>query len=499
MKRALLFTAFVFTLFPIFGQNWHPINDSEVFNFRLDQSDVISASIWVDSIAGNGSDSTFYLNRIVKRLDNCSTLVGASVCDTCCWTANGWNFLQREMQLDANGTARFEDPGVLVLETQAALGDTFIFDSTASISATVTMLDTGRVFGQLDSLKTYLLSNGDSVVLSRSYGLIHFPGTGTGFGLTGIEGRNLGELTPGFSEVFDYRVGDLFETKYYDANGGTPYELQIFLFRVKYSVDSVKVQGDTLEAYCSGVSRSEHTFGYSGAIIGQNPNFQDTIIVIDSVNHFARRHVGELVKVNSKLHDNFSLPQPFFPQFYNSALYDLVTFSRDAQGNLVKSLANHPSGVTMEFISPTSDILVQGFYSYITAQMDYTEGLGVSRHDWFNFESWGDFELIAHAKFEGDTVGTFTDDAILLSNDPSVPELSARLYPNPAQNQFTLDFGSTQTGHAQLWDLSGRLVSEKTIHGSLLTWEVSTLPVGLYLLKLQTEEGVLNSKIQIAR
>ena len=79
----------------------------------------------------------------------------------------------------------------------------------------------------------------------------------------------------------------------------------------------------------------------------------------------------------------------------------------------------------------------------------------------------------------------------------SVQEL--RLYPNPAGHQFTLDNGQELMKEVYLYDVMGRKVQHLPVNAPSTTVDVSDLPNGIYVVKINTASGVLVRKVQVVR
>ncbi|NLJ82845.1 MAG: T9SS type A sorting domain-containing protein, partial [Bacteroidales bacterium] len=73
------------------------------------------------------------------------------------------------------------------------------------------------------------------------------------------------------------------------------------------------------------------------------------------------------------------------------------------------------------------------------------------------------------------------------------------LYPNPATTQLTLDNKDALIKEAHIYDITGRKVSRHSINANQSTLDISTLKSGLYIVKIHTEQGVLNRKVQVVR
>ena len=81
-------------------------------------------------------------------------------------------------------------------------------------------------------------------------------------------------------------------------------------------------------------------------------------------------------------------------------------------------------------------------------------------------------------------------DASLAEN-----EIDFSVYPNPVNDKLTID---SKAGIIKLIDLNGKVVFMKN-HNAISTIEVSTLPKGLYLIHLQTDNQITTKKIVITK
>lgn len=81
-------------------------------------------------------------------------------------------------------------------------------------------------------------------------------------------------------------------------------------------------------------------------------------------------------------------------------------------------------------------------------------------------------------------------DASLAEN-----EINFSVYPNPASEKLIID---SETGIIQLSDINGKVVLTKD-HKTLSTIDVSSLPKGMYLIHLQTENQITTKKVVITK
>jgi hypothetical protein len=73
-----------------------------------------------------------------------------------------------------------------------------------------------------------------------------------------------------------------------------------------------------------------------------------------------------------------------------------------------------------------------------------------------------------------------------------------RIYPIPADHELTFQLANAKTANLQLLDLTGRVVLEERMDASgQLKLNISQLPKGIYLAKVQTGKEVLTRKVEV--
>ena len=74
----------------------------------------------------------------------------------------------------------------------------------------------------------------------------------------------------------------------------------------------------------------------------------------------------------------------------------------------------------------------------------------------------------------------------------------ARVYPNPTNNQFTVELVNANLKNVQLLDLSGKLIiNKKPNYSNKLTLKTLNLNSGIYLIRILSDNGIINSKVII--
>ena len=81
----------------------------------------------------------------------------------------------------------------------------------------------------------------------------------------------------------------------------------------------------------------------------------------------------------------------------------------------------------------------------------------------------------------------------LLSTN-EVEENSISIYPNPAQNEFNIQ-SENKINSIEIYDVSGRLIQVSKLNSNQSKQDISKLQVGIYLLKIHTEEGMISYKL----
>ncbi len=200
----------IIVLLPLgcFTQDWQILNPAYKYNFRTSNSDMISSTVWIDSVQSSGEDSIFYLNRIVTDCDTCQLMIDGFPLALFDFHPE---FLQR-IATKSDSSYFFKSPGSFILRHRADLYERWVFDTINNITAEVLLLERAEVFDRIDSIKTIGLSTYDTIILSKNYGIIRFDPIYNvdAYWLAGIEGQ-IGESVPGFFDFFNFSEGDIFE------------------------------------------------------------------------------------------------------------------------------------------------------------------------------------------------------------------------------------------------------------------------------------------------
>ena len=485
-----------------FSQNWSVINTVDKFNYRLDNDNIITATIWADSVQLNGSDTVFFLNRIM--CDTCVTIIGGpNQCDTCYGAKNLPQFFQRQVSVSAAGIVNFRDTGNVVVNPFAALNDSWLFDSIWNVNATVIDVATDSVFSFVDSVKTILLSSGDSIKLSKNFGIIQYPfhyGLNSRYHLTGIEGRNLGEQVPKFADFFNFNIGDMFEYRdnsyFYEGCTGLINDFQGCRIIRKYSITNKSISGDTISYQLTGF-RIKYCYALGMPWIRDTcfDLINESKTYIDSSDHFTNKYNREFLDLD------YRLPRDTFI-FYK--IFDGVRMRVDSNSVLTKSFGAQSLGYSFYYydtlLSPFSDTLTNAYFGdvYCSYTGTFRVGLGMTDHAVGGcFEGSYEEHLLAYRK-NNDTVGVFTPDSVFTVglNEPGYisPIL---IYPNPSSTIISVHLPCEEYAEIQLTDVQGKILVNESLTGNNSELDISHFENGLYFLLVKTNKKIFSQKVII--
>lgn len=491
MKIKLLFILFIFQS-AVYAQNWSIINSTDKFNYRLDGDSIITSTIWADSILVNGSDTTFFMNRVL--CDSCITILNSplSSCNSCYGYKNAPRFLQRKIHFDGT-TYNLIDTANWVIHPLASLNDSWLFDSTMGTIATVINISTDSIFQSVDSVKKILLSTGDSIVLSKNYGILIFPDLKNSiyyYRLAGIEGRNLGEAVPNFSDFYNFSIGDRFEFHTYSIDGDLCTEWHIY----QYTINSKIVTGDSVQYFFSGVQEGMRSGGspWTGPCSFNYwfGHYNGNLLFIDSTDHFTNKYNRQPFNLSNHLWG--------LPCTANDTAYEGVRMGLDSNNVLFKSFG-FPIGPyafgEYSQINRNSDTL---FISGGVYHAVYKAGLGRTQYDYTPcFEGGNSGILTAYSK-NNQTFGVFTDSTSILTGTFIPEQYAVKVFPNPAIGILYINHFSNGRSTIQLINSMGNIVKTAKSQSSDDEIAVEDLANGIYIVRIIADKRIETKKVLIA-
>jgi len=199
----------------------------------------------------------------------------------------------------------------------------------------------------------------------------------------------------------------------------------------------------------------------------------------------------------------------------NNASRDFIAFSNGASATVSIDFDDYPEETSWEITDLSGNVLYSGGpYSEDATSTEEEVCLGLDCYLFTIFDSYGDgiccgFGLGSYEVLDGNgnvlaSGGQFEDDdtneicLVLGTEDENRNALS--LYPNPAQNEFTVSAGNTDLQSVRLFDVQGReVLVRQNIQSNLVTLDTESLGTGIYVTVITTDQGTIREKLMIER
>ena len=454
-------------MIPLTGrsQNWRPFSVADTLNFRLDTEAVISHTLWIDSVQAlpNG-DSVFYLNRVMEVV--ASFRNPASDCLGCQSSAifEKPQFLGYSMTKTGNDSWRFSgDSTGFVIHSGPGVGNSWLFDSLQGIQVEVSQVFQDSIFSQVDSIKVLSLSNGDTILLSKQYGILQFPDQdGNYYHLEGIENRRLGEHIPRFRDFYDFEPGNKFYFDHMEPGQFGSRQVEIL---------EKMERGDTLQY-------DIRETGYHLPYVQGPPNYFDhtyTWTFIDSADHPLNLYPGQWAWVHKNDFD------PFYGHPPAISKLEITQTINELTGKRLSMLYD-----------PSDTVSTDTVMSLACFEEVYAPSIG--RTAWCFLDANSGYlrsgEMVGYIK-GADTVGTIIPLSQLINDvDPPVDEW-VHVW-QEGNRQFRIELKNSKPGHDfQLYDLQGQLHFSAILTQAVERVDLNGLMQGLYVISIRDRKGRL--------
>ena len=221
MKNVFIISCLLFLSYTLIAQDWQLLNRDYHYHFIPSPPrhnpiiiDTLSPiTIRVDSLDGFSS----FMNKA-------ATLVPGELDPS---YKNRIQFLQEKFTEQPDGSVWFHNPHTFVIFPPST-PIPWTFDTLANVQVIQEEIGPSETYGEEDSIRTLVLSSGDSLVLSKKFGILRFP---TRYSLreefhsprgdsyryfqqVGISGPDKGVFFPSLEEIFSFSIGDSFEYHY---------------------------------------------------------------------------------------------------------------------------------------------------------------------------------------------------------------------------------------------------------------------------------------------
>ncbi len=460
-----------------FSQNWNLINQNRTVFFQHSDSTNITNTIVIDSTLIIGTNTNYY------------TGYGFKYCDTCQPGAGGIYRYAKELlgfKIEDDVTNNQYNLDNNTIQQYSQLNDNWTFN----LNLTATTINTTEqlVLGVLDSIKTIELSNTDTIIISKNFGIIRYPdfdNLGKYFEMVGYhEGQNsFGDYLSNFWRIYDFNVGDKLsydtfysEMDYYITTATT------------FKILTKEITGDTLKFTSKKLSVSH--FNPTGPFYEESTTYENHVISNISINHansfensFGVNSSANYSYTTGNLPGGISISQPGF----NEIAPHGTKFVNDPVFGLVKLITK---------LTPFGDSLFQvSDLDYFLGQeekIQYGNSKGLLKDAIIYLGPAINTKLVGTI-INGDTTGTvynFPDD---LGFEENTIHNTLEFYPNPTTSQITIN---TKLNAIAIYNNLGQLVIKVNHPDPIIN--VNALPKGLYFINAtDTENRILSSKLII--
>lgn len=481
MRHPIQFVLFLWTLDAV-AQDWALLNPAYKYNYSNDGTDTISNQIFVTHVDTLGPDSFLYqLNRIGVVCDTCPASLGGP-CDGCYVWVDQPQFLGLNCTRSGNDWF-LNDLDTFLIKSAAGVGTTWIFEPNSGVTATVVSNLPGTVFGQPDTIRRIALTTGDTLVLTRSFGLLNFPRTGIRYDLLGVQGADVGVLFPDPLDYFDFQAGDeltyMFIRSYQVTPPGDPW------FHLSHP--------DYWKVVITGRSDSPGSVTYSTSWARSYTSIPNAYVLNEPI--WQMPYAEWLFTTSSIISDH-----PILGSYPGAVLDTSISWHSDATFSETRYLASFETTSTGRkamlsrvfanvggFAAGGFDLMNEigdGLYPYnlYPINVRYEVGLGITRAQYFRVV--GDevrLDLVG-AIISGDTV-IHAPAIVWTVGLEEVAHSMFTLTPNPSNDSFSLT--SAEVGATvRLHDIRGRLLRSVRITSERQLIDVADLHIGVYLVRV---------------
>lgn len=128
---------------------------------------------------------------------------------------------------------------------------------------------------------------------------------------------------------------------------------------------------------------------------------------------------------------------------------------------------------------------------------NYVEGIGLEQYMWLCLGIIGERYQLVGTVINGDTTGTISPDSSIVPVREKTL-VKVKVFPNPANDHLVIEGLDPSGAMLALFDLQGRRVTQRTVHASSATLDVSSLSDGIYILSVPGARHFIPVRVVVA-
>lgn len=485
MKKLYILSLMLFVFNNVNSQNWMPINKSEKYNYCSGKN--LYKTIWADSIKIINSDSVFFLNKVIKKVKDEPQKKPPHYAIAFYLENQSQFFLSQILYSTNRDIVMKENDSIkYFIKPFAKLHETWVFDSLKNNSAKVVAVSTMTILGKIDSIKIIQLSNNDTIVLSKNYGITKFPtfdATHQHMNLVGIEGRNIGLVIPKYKDFFNFNVGDVFcyriDSYYSSRDNSTNYQ--------KITVKGKIIKGDSIfYLNCFG---SYETGREAGLYVTKYIKKDSIFLYIDTPNDFLNKYGDQITNLQT-IGDTY---KPVIVSSSKKIIDTIFALTKTYQISPLAKISGSDTIIDHGGLFPPHGLDKESSSIFGT-------NLGLINYYSERYSGWNNSTrrtaLIGCIK-NGIVHGTILADSLFKSkSEVSIEDSIFNVYPNPANFEITIEyFENNKEGILSILNINAQELKRQQIRNRKTQIDISNLKSGEYFIKMITDKTVKVRKI----
>ncbi|PBQ32354.1 hypothetical protein CNR22_11425 [Sphingobacteriaceae bacterium] len=488
------------------AQNWNVFNTTYRYNYKYDNSQLVSQVLFADSVNSATTFTINHLNRIgVQCKGSCPTITTALNQTLAIIVPNMPQFLQRKIIQYNNGFVVLRDTATLVLLPNCQPGQTWVFDSINTKNATCVSKSLQTIFGQPDSVKLIIVDGTDTLKLSKVFGILQFPklyNQNKYYRLVGIENAAsydltslYGEKVPNAWDFYNFDVGDKF--CYNQSKVFTSLQYQYWCKSGNFTMLNKTISNDS---YVYTVQENWDSCGGHHTYV--DSEFQ-------SGSNTVRTYTG----LSTPMYENTMYPGKVIGSSFKlnaGAEYNIARFGRNQNGIFFKYtgigcsdtvipgglLSFIPQTATSWGYQPTPNYLTP---AYVLLSEVYGVGLGLFAKKYWS-SLWGgqqDYCQTCAVKAGSLYHGAETFVSV---KEETYEAVSFKLYPNPNSGKFNLSIAKTAANEVRVTSVLGQTILnlKQNLSEQNLELDLGNQSTGIYFVQL-LKDGSLLKTVKIIR